>query len=394
MGCLDGGGQVDAAVQEVAGRTVFEPIGDESACVAWLWRTLYAPDGSSAVCRHCRTMRRFHRVTRRRAYACDRCGSQIYPAAGTFMGDSGLPIASWFRAVTLILYDDRDLGPRRLSEDLRVGYRTALRMKKLIEKATTSGGSDAILLEELGRIASTGEPARLPFPAQSGRAAKARDNIRAAACRAFAEGGLAGTRIADIAREAGVSSAIIHYYFKSKDEVLLAAIEWSDDQAHRRLQRLFLDTDDHIERLRRLVDEAVPQTETLRQEYLLWLEAWPRTRRHPEVLASCVAMSNRWSEFVAAVVEGGVAAGTFVPQAPVEEIVSRITAIADGFAYRSVVGYEMMRVHRARQLLASFVAEQLGVPPQALARQSGVSSRLVSQRGFAPTVQLGSRKCL
>jgi len=240
-------------------------------------------------------------------------------------------------------------------------------MKRLIEEANASGGSDAMLLEALERKISVGDPARLPFPAPAGRAAKARDNIRAAACRAFAEGGLAGTRIADIAREAGVSSAIIHYYFKSKDEVLLAAIEWSDDQAHRRLQRLLLDCDDHIERLRRLVDEAVPQTETLRQEYLLWLEAWPRTRRHPEVLASCVAMSNRWSEFVTAVVEGGVEAGAFVAQAPVEEIVSRITAIADGFSYRSVVGYEMMRIHRARQLLANFVAEQLGVPPQALA---------------------------
>ena len=75
---------------------LYEPIGDEAACLAWLWETLYAPDGAGAVCRRCRTVRRFHRVSRRRAYACDHCGAQIYPTAGTFMEGSGLSVATWF----------------------------------------------------------------------------------------------------------------------------------------------------------------------------------------------------------------------------------------------------------------------------------------------------------
>ena len=80
----------------------FAPIGDEAACLHWLLTTLYAPDGVSAVCRHCRTMRRFHRVTRRRAYACDHCGTQVYPTAGTFMQGSGLGVATWFSAAALV----------------------------------------------------------------------------------------------------------------------------------------------------------------------------------------------------------------------------------------------------------------------------------------------------
>ena len=76
----------------------FPPIGDEAACLHWLWTALYAPDGVSTVCRHCRVMRRFHRVSRRRAYACDHCGTQVYPTAGTFMQGSGLGVATWFTA--------------------------------------------------------------------------------------------------------------------------------------------------------------------------------------------------------------------------------------------------------------------------------------------------------
>ena len=57
----------------------------------------------------------------------------------------------------------------------------------------------------------------------SGRALVAQVNVKE-------QGTLVGligrqVQIADIAHEAGVSSAIIHYYYKSKDEVLLAARE-------------------------------------------------------------------------------------------------------------------------------------------------------------------------
>ena len=104
----------------------FAPIGDEAACLHWLWTALYAPDGVSAVCRHCRTMRRFHRVSRRRAYACAHCGTQVYPTAGTFMQGSGLGVATWFRAVTLLAGSQDDVAPRALAQELGVSYKTAL----------------------------------------------------------------------------------------------------------------------------------------------------------------------------------------------------------------------------------------------------------------------------
>ena len=92
---------------------VFAPIGDESACLHWLWTSLYAPDGVSAVCRHCRMMRRFHRVSRRRAYACDHCGTQVYPTAGTFMQGSGLGVATWFAAAGLVTSREGGIAPGR-----------------------------------------------------------------------------------------------------------------------------------------------------------------------------------------------------------------------------------------------------------------------------------------
>ena len=157
----------DAGTDETAqGTRVFAPIGDEAACLHWLWTALYAPDGVSTVCRHCRVMRRFHRVTRRRAYACDHCGTQVYPTAGTFMQGSGLGIATWFAAAWQMMEGDGNVAPRALADDLDVSYKTALRIKRKLEEATAPGSADADLLERLRRDAGGPGAAAADVPAR------------------------------------------------------------------------------------------------------------------------------------------------------------------------------------------------------------------------------------
>ena len=135
---------MDLTNAESGGRgAVYPPLGDEAACLAWLWTTLYAPDGAGAVCRHCRTVRRFHRVSRRRSYACDHCGAQVYPAAGTFMQGSGLGVATWFTAASLIVASEGRIAPRALAAEIGVSYKTALRIKKKVDEAA-GGGADVL----------------------------------------------------------------------------------------------------------------------------------------------------------------------------------------------------------------------------------------------------------
>jgi TetR/AcrR family transcriptional regulator len=52
-----------------------------------------------------------------------------------------------------------------------------------------------------------------------------RARLLAAAVELFSEQGVAGTPVAEIARRAGVTSAMVHYYFKTKDQLLDAVVE-------------------------------------------------------------------------------------------------------------------------------------------------------------------------
>jgi TetR/AcrR family transcriptional regulator len=61
---------------------------------------------------------------------------------------------------------------------------------------------------------------------QAERADQTRARILAAAVRQFSANGLAGARTEQIAEEAGVNKALLYYYFKSKEDLYAAALEF------------------------------------------------------------------------------------------------------------------------------------------------------------------------
>jgi TetR/AcrR family transcriptional regulator len=61
---------------------------------------------------------------------------------------------------------------------------------------------------------------------QSERADQTRTRILEAAVRQFAENGLAGARTEQIAEAAGVNKALLYYYFKGKEALYAAALEF------------------------------------------------------------------------------------------------------------------------------------------------------------------------
>jgi len=343
--------------------------GSDDECLDWLWRDLYAADGVHALCDRCGTVRGHHRVTGRRAFACDSCGAHVYPTSGTFLESSRVGLSRWFRAVTLLVDSDGRAPAKRLALELGLSYRTALRMRSRILKARRERGEQETLVlriyDSMGsgadRVVRTDRRA-----AGSPQATQTMERIRAAACKTFARHGLVGTRVADIAAEAGVSTATVHHYYGSKERVLLAALEWSGEQADAKAMRIRRETSDHLEALRRILLWYIPREGDLRDHYRLWLDVWVASERHPELMRSCAAMSVSWQESVRQLVIEGTGSGTFRPVAPAAEIAKRITSMMTGLCLKTTVGYEAWGPDQTVAVLFWFIAEQLGLPPAAL----------------------------
>ena len=79
-----------------------------------------------------------------------------------------------------------------------------------------------------------------------------REAILRAAISVFAHNGYFNSKVADIAREAGVADGTVYLYFKSKEEILHSIFDHSVDEAVGEAKKLIESTADPREKLRQI----------------------------------------------------------------------------------------------------------------------------------------------
>ena len=311
------------------------PSNDE--CLEWLWRRRYAANGHDAECPQCERSRRFHRIRSRRSYACDHCGHQLFPTAGTLFGHSSTPLATWIEIAHLLMTETEDVGAREIQRRFRLEYRTALRIKTRLRTALADTAEAALVTDaanDLFRRFRTRDKTTDVDPETRARIEK----MRAAAARVFAHRGFEHARVADVAAECGLSSAFVRHHFGTKDELLLAAMVWTQEQGALRLRELARREREPLARLEGLLEIALPTTDEIRDEYLLWLDAWARSRGGRRFDED--AIFSGWHETVVALVREGETAGVFHSRHSPEDFGDAFVALADGLSFKVVEQYE------------------------------------------------------
>jgi transposase len=97
----------------------------EEACLDFILDNLY-PNG--VTCRKCNRVTKHHRLTHRKAYSCQECGTHVYPLAGTIFAKSRTALKSWFYALFLMSSTRCGISAKQLERELGVTYKTAWRM--------------------------------------------------------------------------------------------------------------------------------------------------------------------------------------------------------------------------------------------------------------------------
>jgi transposase len=111
---------------------------NDDACMAYLWRTRYSPDGQHAECPRCkveRTFRLYKNADRRQSWTCTTCGLHVHPTAGTIFHKSSTSLHLWFYALYLITSTRCGISAKQLERELGVTYKTAWRMFNVIRNS-------------------------------------------------------------------------------------------------------------------------------------------------------------------------------------------------------------------------------------------------------------------
>ena len=115
-------------------------------------------------------------------------------------------------------------------------------------------------------------------------AESAPERILEAACDLIAADGIDEVRIARVARRAGASTALVHHYFSTREELLEQALVHSFEQAG---DERFGDPPDATESATEALARASPIAcrcpARQEREWVLWVELWLRAVREPEL---------------------------------------------------------------------------------------------------------------
>jgi AcrR family transcriptional regulator len=181
----------------------------------------------------------------------------------------------------------------------------------------------------------------------------ARERILDAAVRRIASEGMDDVRIARIATDAGVSAALVHYHFESRDALLAEALEHSYERAGDvRIGEPGGEPVSARARLEAMIDQCLPAPGALRDDFILWVELWLGAARRPELRATSARLYARmhaWFEPVLAEL------GAADPAASAD----RILALCDGYGIRVLCEDPSMPRERARAALLAAAAAEL-----------------------------------
>lgn len=112
---------------------------NDDVCLEWVKERRW-PEG--IYCVKCRKVTKHHRVKGRRSYECDYCRNHVYPTSGTILQKSTTPLTTWFGIVYRMTSTEEAISVRQVQREIRVTYKTAWRICKLIRHALSENIRD------------------------------------------------------------------------------------------------------------------------------------------------------------------------------------------------------------------------------------------------------------
>ena len=194
-----------------------------------------------------------------------------------------------------------------------------------------------------------------------------RERILEAAVERIARDGIDGVRIARIAMDAGVSTALVHYHFATREALLAEALAHSFDRAG---DSRSADTGaaSALQRLRDMVEQCLPLPGEQEKDWVLWVELWLRAVRHPELRPVAEDLYARMHDWFVDVIAEGVRTGEFARCDP-DEVADRALALIDGFGVRALLRDSAIPLERARAAVESGLAADLGLGERLVPRR-------------------------
>lgn len=186
--------------------------------------------------------------------------------------------------------------------------------------------------------------------------------ILSAAVEVLMERGFPDTRVSDVAARAEVSSGLVLYYFKSRQELLTRALRFAEDVFYADLREKLALVVHPGRRLAELVrlSYSPDAGANVPRSWILWFDFWQLAVRHPEVRREREELDRRWRETIAEVVRDGRRHGHFREDVDADEFAVMLAGLLDGLVVPLTLEDSGLTTELAVALCLRLCAHELG----------------------------------
>jgi AcrR family transcriptional regulator len=144
--------------------------------------------------------------------------------------------------------------------------------------------------------------------------------------------GIAGSTFEHVAREAGVSRGLLHYYFGTKESLLVEVVRRDTEHRIARLDEPLGRATSVDELLEILVADLEDSIQNDPGFWVLLFDLFTAGRRNPEIQREVAELFNKTRDHVADVLRAKQNEGVIKPRFEIDAVVALLFALADGIA--------------------------------------------------------------
>lgn len=166
--------------------------------------------------------------------------------------------------------------------------------------------------------------------ASSDRADVRRQQLIEATITVIGRKGYAGTRMADVAAQAKVSYGVVGFYFKTKDDLLLATLQWLAEE-YTAVWRAAVDKagPNPANQLRAIIEADFSSKIASQKKIAVWYAFWAEARTRPSYRKLCAELYNDYHWQVRTIVQELIDRGGY-DHLDSQQVTLALNAMTDG----------------------------------------------------------------
>jgi AcrR family transcriptional regulator len=163
-----------------------------------------------------------------------------------------------------------------------------------------------------------------------------RAQLTRAAYKVVGQKGYYDFTVRDIAREAGLSTGLVHYYFKNKEDLLLNLLKEINRNMTIILNRNIVKSDDPREKLNIFMKQAFDLVKNEKDYFYIVIDFWTQVNKNERMKRANIKLFKSYRDEITKILKEGVENGVFMKM-DVDYTAAVIISIIQGLIIQYVI---------------------------------------------------------